>query len=80
MFQFPTHLYFENIAEELYSHKIFSTPMKLSPSLSLSMKCHVNVFNVHETLIKIGLMACSYRIYTHERARYIRWSTKLNDI
>jgi hypothetical protein len=55
MTQFPTHLYFENSAEEVHLHETLSTPMKLSSSLSLSIQCHISIFNAHENPIETGL-------------------------
>jgi hypothetical protein len=48
----PMHLYFGNNAEEFHPHETLFTPMKLLSSLSSSIRCHVNIFNAHETLIK----------------------------
>jgi hypothetical protein len=55
MAQLPTHSYFRNSAEEFHPHKTISAPMKLLPSLSSSIQCHVSIFNVHETLMKHSL-------------------------
>ena len=49
--QFPTHLNFKNSAEEF--HETLSTPMKLLPSLSSLIWCHISIFNTHKTLMKL---------------------------
>jgi hypothetical protein len=46
------HLYFENSAEKLHPHETLSTPIKLLSSLSSSIRCHISLFNTHETLMK----------------------------
>jgi hypothetical protein len=49
MAQFLTHLYFENSAEEFYSHETLSIPIKFLSSLFIK-QCHVSIFNVHKIL------------------------------
>jgi hypothetical protein len=44
--------YFRNSAEEFHSHETLSTPMKLLSSLSSLIRCHISIFNCHETLMK----------------------------
>ena len=44
--------YFENSAEEFHPHETLSTLMKLLSSLSSSIRCHISLFNAHETLMK----------------------------
>jgi len=53
MAQFLIYLYFTNSAEEFYGDETLSTPMKLLSSLSSLIQCHISIFNVHETLIKL---------------------------
>jgi hypothetical protein len=48
----PMHPYFGNSEEEFHPHETLSTPMKLLSSLSSSIRCHISLFNVHETLMK----------------------------
>ena len=47
----PMHLYFENSVEEFHSHKTLFTLMKLLSSLFSLIRCHINLFNVHKTLM-----------------------------
>jgi hypothetical protein len=46
------HPYFKNSAEEFHPYKTFSTLMKFLSSLSSSIRCHINLFNAHKTLMK----------------------------
>jgi hypothetical protein len=49
---FLTHLDFGNSAEEFHPHETLSTPIKLLSSLSPLIWCHINIINVHKTLMK----------------------------
>jgi hypothetical protein len=52
MSQFSTHPYFENSAEEFHPYETLSTLIKLLSSLSSLIRCHISIFNAHETLMK----------------------------
>jgi hypothetical protein len=49
----PMQLYFGNSAEEFYPHETLSAPIKPLSSLSSSIRCHISLFNAHETLMKL---------------------------
>jgi hypothetical protein len=41
----------ENSVEEFHPHKTLSTPIKLLSFISSSIRCHISLFNTHETLL-----------------------------
>jgi len=72
MSQFLAHPYFGNSAEEFHPHETLSTPIKLLSSLSLSIQCHVSIFNAHEILMKPRLRGHSYT--SREKGQIKDWN------